>query len=167
MAKGKLLRHKGYYGSYDLCFDTRTLSGKIEFIDALVTYEAETVAQLEEEFRCAVDDYLETCADLGYEPEKSMSGTLNVRIGSDLHKKVAVRAMDQDKSVNQVICEALESHFKYSHLVIHKHNHEHTHTHKVAEAVPFHLTSFKHHSKDSSVSGEREWRVDESARRTH
>ncbi|MCC5845364.1 MAG: toxin-antitoxin system HicB family antitoxin [Verrucomicrobia bacterium] len=36
------------------------LHGKIQFIQDLVTYEAETVPELEKAFHAAVDDYLET-----------------------------------------------------------------------------------------------------------
>jgi predicted HicB family RNase H-like nuclease len=41
-------------------------------ITALVSYEAQTVAQLNHAFKQAVEDYLGTCHSLGYVPEVSV-----------------------------------------------------------------------------------------------
>ena len=132
MAKANnLLKYKGYVGSYEVCFESGTLSGKLEFINALVTFEAVTPTELKNEFELAVDDYLETCKELGYQPEKSLSGSFNVRIGSELHKEVAVRALESGCSINQIIVDALESSFNEGEVVTHNHNHVH---HVVSQA---------------------------------
>ena len=65
----KSLVYKGYQGSVDYCPKDKILYGKLDFITALVNYEAETLEQLEKAFRDAVDDYLETCATLAYKAE--------------------------------------------------------------------------------------------------
>ncbi len=62
--------YKNYQGSVKVSIEDHCLHGKIEFISDLVNYEADTVEQLELEFRKAVDNYLETCAQVGMEPKK-------------------------------------------------------------------------------------------------
>lgn len=122
MAKD-LLKYKGYVGSYDLCFDSGEICGKLEFINALVTFEAHTVVELQAEFENAVDSYLATCKELGYTPEKTLSGSFNVRTGPDLHKQIATKAMEDETSINQVVVEALKEYLKEASVVTHNHVH--------------------------------------------
>lgn len=56
-----LLQHKGYYGSIEVSPEDHCLFGRLQFIKALVSYEGQTLAELEVTFKEAVDDYLSTC----------------------------------------------------------------------------------------------------------
>lgn len=83
----KMLNYKGYFGSIEVSIEDGILHGKIQCINDIVTYEAETPNELKSAFEEAVTDYLETCKELGKSPDKPMSGSFNIRIGSELHKK--------------------------------------------------------------------------------
>lgn len=98
-----VLKHKGYVGSIETSLEDMVLHGKIECINDLITYEAHSLPELKAAFEEAVDDYLETCAELGRAPDKSMSGTLNVRIGADLHKKAYLASVEMGNSLNDFI----------------------------------------------------------------
>jgi len=104
---GSLLQHRGYYGSIEASPEDNCLYGKLQFIKALVSYEGETVAQLSEAFRSAVDDYLETCQQLGHIPEVSCKGSFNVRVGHDLHLAASVAASERQISLNDLTRQAL------------------------------------------------------------
>jgi len=99
----KCFNYKDYQGSVKVSVEDNCLHGKIEFITDLITYEAETVEQLEKEFRRAVDSYLATCKETGLEPKKPFKGSFNVRIGEELHAKAAKRANEIGKSLNDYI----------------------------------------------------------------
>eukprot|EP01030_Chromulinospumella_sphaerica_P010757 gene10757-10564_t len=86
------LKHKGYIGSIEASVEDNCLFGKLLFIRSLVSYEGQTVAQLEAAFREAVEDYLATCQTLGQAPEKPCKGSFNVRVGHDLHLAAALAA---------------------------------------------------------------------------
>ena len=105
----KLLQHKGYYGSVEASVEDECLYGKIEFINALVNYEGETMPQLKKSFTESVDDYLATCKEQGYEPEKSCKGSFNVRIGSDLHRDALIYAKNHGLNLNEFVKQAIES----------------------------------------------------------
>lgn len=109
-----LLKHRGYYGSIEASPEDNCLYGKVQFIRALVSYEGETVAELEKAFREAVDDYLETCAGKNLTPEVPCKGSFNVRVGHDLHLAASVAATKQSISLNDLtrraISEYLELH---------------------------------------------------------
>ncbi len=103
-----MMRFKGYYGSVHYSDEDRVFHGKIEFIRSLVSYEASYVAALREAFEEAIDDYIELCSVEGTPPEKSFSGTFNVRTGSDLHRKAALFAKTRGTNLNRLVSEALE-----------------------------------------------------------
>lgn len=123
------LKYKTYQGSKEVDLEGDVLHGKLLFIKDLVTYEADTVAELKVEFQNAVDDYLETCKALNREPQQCFSGSFNVRIGPELHRQCAVLAFDSGVKLNEFVKCALEGAVEEKNqsisLVINNHNHKH------------------------------------------
>ncbi|MDF1881292.1 type II toxin-antitoxin system HicB family antitoxin [Sulfurimonas sp. MAG313] len=72
-------------------------------IDDLVTFEANSADELENNFHAVVDDYLETCKTLNREPQKVYKGVFNVRIAPSLHKQVYKEALKAGMSLNAYI----------------------------------------------------------------
>lgn len=104
-----ILRYKGFLGSIEVNPEEKFLYGKLLHIDDLVTYEGETVAEIEAEFKNSVVDYIKTCNELGKEPQKPFKGSLNVRIGHELHKEAAAHAASCNKSLNEYIKLAIKN----------------------------------------------------------
>ena len=109
----KLLQHKGYYGSIEASPEDNCLYGKLQFIRALVSYEGQTVAELTQAFRAAVDDYLESCAAQGQAPEIPCKGSFNVRVGHDLHLAASVIATRDKISLNDLTRKALHEYLAH------------------------------------------------------
>lgn len=121
------MKYRGFLGSIETSIEDDCLYGKIIHSVDLVTYEALTVGDLKKEFEAAVDDYVCTCAEVGIEPLKSFSGSLNVRIGPDLHKELALTALKKGTSINNEIKKAVEKHLRESRgSEVHNHTHNHT-----------------------------------------
>ena len=104
----RLLKHKGYYGSVEFSAEDNCLFGQIQFINALVTYEGESVAEIEQSFKDSVEDYIKMCKQLGYEPEKSCKGSFNVRIGSELHRNALICAKNMGVNLNEFVKYSIE-----------------------------------------------------------
>jgi len=102
-----LMQYKGYYGSVHFDNEDLIFHGKIEFIRALVTYEATDARGLKKAFEEAIDDYLATCRDQEIQPETPFKGSLNVRLGQELHRRVAIAAEQHHLSINKFIAETL------------------------------------------------------------
>ena len=100
--------YQGYQGSIKVSVEDNCLHGKLENISDLVNYEAETVEQLEKEFRLAVDSYLETCQQAGIKPKKLFKGFLSITIGEKLHEKAARRADEIGKTLNEYIADMVK-----------------------------------------------------------
>lgn len=104
-----ILKYKEYEGTAELDMARQVCRGKLLFIDDLVTYEAATPADLQREFELAVDDYIDTCASLGREPQKPLRGLFQVRVPPALHKAIALRAVADNMTQNEVTVRALDA----------------------------------------------------------
>lgn len=101
------LRHNGYTGSAEVSVEDGCMHGRILHIDDIVTYEGQTVPELAREFAAAVDRYLAHCRAIGKSPDKPYSGSLNVRLGPDLHRAAAEYASENEMNLNEAICKAV------------------------------------------------------------
>ena len=102
------MTYKGYIGTVHYSEEDEVFYGKIEAINDLIMFEGTSVKELKKAFHEAVDDYLETCKEMGREPQKPFKGSFNVRIPSDLHRKAAEKATRMGVSLNQLVQKALE-----------------------------------------------------------
>jgi len=66
-----ILKHKGYIGSVNFDADDRIFHGRVMGLEDVIGFEGSTVNELEQDFHNAVDDYLETCHEIGKKPEIS------------------------------------------------------------------------------------------------
>ena len=103
-----ILEYKGYFTKVEYSAEDNILFGKIEGIRDLVTFECEDVKDLEKEFHEAVDDYLAFCTDIGKEPNKTYSGTFNVRISPELHRAAAMAADRAGEKLNAYVKDAIQ-----------------------------------------------------------
>lgn len=102
-----LVRYKGYYGSVHYDSDVPIFYGKLEFINALISYEANDAVGIKQAFEEAVDDYLDLCEKKHIQPEQPFKGSFNIRTGHELHQKVALAALKEKVSINKFICQIL------------------------------------------------------------
>lgn len=101
------MEYKSYYASVHYSSDDDVFFGKLFGIDDLVNFEGASVKELKKAFHEAVEDYLETCEELGKEPNKTYKGTFNVRISTDLHKAAAIYAASNNISLNEFVRSAI------------------------------------------------------------
>ncbi len=107
------LKYKGYIGSVGYSEPDKVFFGKIEGIDGLVNYEGESVKELTDAFHEAVEDYLIFCEEHNCKPEKSYTGTFNVRIAPDTHRDIANLAAEAGISINAFVKRALNDAVKH------------------------------------------------------
>ena len=104
-----VLQYKGYYADIHFSAEDEVFFGKIVGVNDLVNFEADSVKGLKKAFGEAVEDYLETCSELGKQAEKTYKGSFNVRIPSDLHRQAAMVAYLKKISLNDFVKYALDS----------------------------------------------------------
>lgn len=127
----KPMEYKGYLGSMEISVEDNCLFGELLYIRDLIVYQGQTVEELRKAFESAVDDYLETCKELDWEPKKPCSGTFNVRIGPEMHLEAAEAATLQGLKLNEYVKIAIREKLDRTErpeVHIHQHNHSHVHT---------------------------------------
>lgn len=144
------MKYKDFLGSVEICLKDKCLHGKILFINDLVTYEAADLNLIKKEFVEAVDDYIETCESLKIEPFKSFSGSFNVRIGSELHQKLATYAVKSNEKINTVVKNAIKEYLNESDSSQEVHNH-HTTVNVTIEKSLEEFTSEKESMENAQV----------------
>ncbi|WP_455272313.1 type II toxin-antitoxin system HicB family antitoxin [Rhizobium herbae] len=102
-----IMSYKGYAARIDYDAEDEIFFGKVAGITDGVGFHADTVADLKAAFHEAVDDYIETCAKIGKDPQKSYSGKMMFRVDPDVHALAAKAAELSGKSLNQWAAEVL------------------------------------------------------------
>lgn len=104
-----VMSYKGYLGSVEFDEQERVFYGKLEFIRALVSYEARDAEGLVLAFHEAVDDYIAHCEEQGDAPERPLKGSFNVRTRPELHRRAVMAAARAGMSLNAFVSWALEA----------------------------------------------------------
>jgi predicted HicB family RNase H-like nuclease len=102
-----MLKYKGYHGKVEFDEDAGLFHGEIVDLRDVVTFQGKSVEELEQAFRDSIDDYLDFCRQRGEEPDKPFSGRLMLRLPTEVHRKIYVRAKKEGKSLNEYISEKL------------------------------------------------------------
>ena len=95
------MTYKGFTARVDFDDAEGIFSGRLLGISDVVGFHADNVPELRAAFEDAVDDYAETCARIGKQPEKPASGKLMLRIPPDVHRAALVAAESAGTSLNQ------------------------------------------------------------------
>lgn len=102
-----LLSYKNYNGTVEYSKEDNCLFGKVIGIKSLLSYEGSSVKELEKDFQNVIEEYLEDCKEHNMQPEQPYKGSFNVRISPELHRNIAVYAIEHGKSLNAAVEEAI------------------------------------------------------------
>ena len=103
------LEYKGYYGSIEYSKENKRFYGNVlGMTKDSITYEGNTVDELENDFIESIESYFEGCKELGIKPRKGFNGVLNIRIPAKIHGKIAIISERSGISINAFIRDSLE-----------------------------------------------------------
>lgn len=101
------MKYKGYVGQVSYDDEAKIFHGEVIGLKDVITFQGTTVTEIEKAFKASIDDYLKWCKSRGEKPEKTFSGTLNLRMNPDLHAHLAFEAAKKGISLNDLINEKL------------------------------------------------------------
>ena len=104
-----MMEYKGYIGKVEIDDEAGILYGEVINVRDVITFEGESVDEIQTAFRESVDDYLAFCAKRKESPEKPFSGKFVLRLPAELHRKAYIQAKLADKSLNGWVTEILET----------------------------------------------------------
>ena len=103
-----MMKYKGFFGRVEYDDDSKVFHGEILGLKDIIVFQGKTVEELEQSFRASIDTYLALCEQRGEKPEKTFSGTFNLRVDPDLHARLSIRAKAVGLSLNSYIAEKLK-----------------------------------------------------------
>lgn len=102
------LKYKEYIGSVEYSEEDKILYGKVLGIRGLISYEGQTIDELEKDFIEGIEQYLSVCDEENIKPQKSYSGAFNIRISSDMHGLAVLKAKEMGINLNTFVKSAIE-----------------------------------------------------------
>lgn len=104
-----IMKYKGYwaeirYSDEDECFWGEVIGLK----NTSITFEGTTIRELKKDFKDAIDFYLKD----NKTPEKQCKGSLNVRLGTELHNRAKMKSIEENISINELIKNAVAMYLK-------------------------------------------------------
>lgn len=103
------MNYKGYTGNVVFDDEAGIFHGDVLDTKDVITFQGQSVAEIESAFRASIDDYLEFCKDLNEKPDKPFSGKFIVRVSPALHHQIYLKAVQSGKSLNKWINETLKN----------------------------------------------------------
>ena len=113
-----VLKYKNFIGSVEYSETDKILFGKVQGIRGLIAYEGQNVEEIEQDSRAGIEENLEICKEKGIEPQKSFTGTFNVRIPSDTHSMAVVKAQELGINLNTFVKYAIEEKLQTSSVTL-------------------------------------------------
>ena len=108
-----IMKYKGYWAEIKYSDEDECFCGVIEGLKKdSISFEGDTVKELKEDFKDSIDDYLEFCRQNNLQPEKQCKGSLNVRLGAELHNKAKMKSIEENISINELIKNAVSAYLK-------------------------------------------------------
>jgi len=103
------LKYKNFFATIKFSEEDEAFIGHVEGIDSIVSFEGQSVDELKQAFKDAIESYLDFCKRKGIKKQKSYSGVFNVRLDPNLHRKIALTAKMNGTTLNGFIKRAVES----------------------------------------------------------
>lgn len=102
-----VLKYKDFIGTVNFSAEDGVFYGKIEGIKSMVSFEGETVQDLEQDFKDAVNQYIDYCERHNITPKKSYSGKISIKITPTEHSLIVAAAKTRGMSVNTFVKNAI------------------------------------------------------------
>lgn len=102
-----MMKYKGYFGEITYDDKAQLFHGEVIGLKDVITFQGKSVNELKKAFHDSINDYLAWCAERGERPEKTYSGNLHIRMNPSLHAHLAIEAVKQNISLNDLINQKL------------------------------------------------------------
>ncbi|WP_278352945.1 type II toxin-antitoxin system HicB family antitoxin [Chryseobacterium gleum] len=103
-----ILEHRGIKGSVEYDIENQIFYGKLLNINGAVMYEAVESKEFFENFKEAVDEYIEDCEEHNIPIKKEFKGSFNVRTSPETHERLFMISEEKGIKLNAVINEAFD-----------------------------------------------------------
>jgi predicted HicB family RNase H-like nuclease len=101
------LHYKGYVGTVEFSEDDGVFHGKVLGIQALISFEGNTVDSIIEDFHDSINEYVGFCKAKGIRPEKTRMNTVSIKLGPALYHRASLYAQARGIQFNTLVEDAI------------------------------------------------------------
>ncbi len=102
------MTYKGYIARIEYDSNDRCFFGHVQGIKDIIDFDGKSVEELEAAFHQIIDFYMESCREIGKEPERSQSGMLVVKLPESLYEEISLESEKLGKSAAAIVVDALK-----------------------------------------------------------
>jgi predicted HicB family RNase H-like nuclease len=102
-----IMEINGYQAIIQYDPDIDMFRGEFIGLNGGADFYAKDIENLRKEGEISLQVFLDMCREDGVEPRKEYSGKFNLRLPTDLHAELAIRAASSGKSMNQLVTDLL------------------------------------------------------------
>ena len=99
---------KGHKAKIEYDPEIDKFRGEILGLNGGADFYGRTLDELRKEFKKSLKVFLDVCKEKGIEPYKKYSGKFVLRTGSELHKALAIKALNEGDSLNNFVIKKLK-----------------------------------------------------------
>ncbi|MGB2924904.1 MAG: type II toxin-antitoxin system HicB family antitoxin [Limnothrix sp.] len=103
-----IMKVDGYKAKIEYDPDLDLFRGEILGLNGGADFYGSNPAELRQEFKNSIEEFLAVCEEKGINPTKEYSGRFNLRVSPELHREIAIVTASQKKSINQWITDVLK-----------------------------------------------------------
>lgn len=107
MSQGTM-RYKGYVGSVQYSDEDGCFIGDVLGVQAMISFEGESVAELRTDFENAIEAYLKSCKERRIKPEKPKPGKITLDLPFDIEVGLENMTEETGKSAKALILDAVK-----------------------------------------------------------
>jgi len=101
------MKYKGYLGEVTYDDEAKIFHGEVIGLKDIITFQGKSVNELTQAFQDSINDYIAWCEKRNERPEKTYSGKLHIRMNPKLHEHLAIQAIKQGISLNDLVNQKL------------------------------------------------------------
>lgn len=98
---------EGYKAKIEYDPELDQFRGEILGLSGGADFYGRNPRELRREFRKSLQVFLDVCREKGIPARKAYSGKFNLRVSTELHESISVRAAAENKSINQWVVDVL------------------------------------------------------------
>lgn len=95
-----MMHYKGYAARVEFDEEAMLFHGEVIGVKDVITFQGESVSEIEQAFRDSVDDYIDFCKERGEKPDKAFGGRFVVRLTPEMHRNIYIAAHKAGESIN-------------------------------------------------------------------
>jgi predicted HicB family RNase H-like nuclease len=102
-------KYKGYAGQVEYDPEEGTFQGKVVGTRDIVTFQGDSIEELQREFERSVDVYLEVCQEIGKDPDRPYPGRFVIEVDPAVQRDLAALAAVEGLSLREFAAQLLSS----------------------------------------------------------